>query len=123
MENKKWMRKLDKGLINRILEMEPARVEFIVKMPTHVICHIQVGREIGSGVAICSVLDRQNFDVAFGKTIAAGRALKALKEKNFISPIRGRFSRRWLPSQVKHVKYMSQVFGYKGWHTIVNVRT
>ena len=116
-EETRWARGLDSRVIRRIAEMEPDEVLFHVKMPRFVVCAITKGQELGRGVAICSVRDKQIFDVSRGKNIAAGRALHALKLKRHDRPIRRVFSRTWLPSQVKLLDEMRQKFGYKCFYT------
>lgn len=109
-EDKKWMRRLTKKRVRQILDMEPSDVWFTINAPKIIICQITTKEGTGVGVALCSVLDKQNFNLAIGKTIASGRALIALSAKKNLFPIRkkdGKFPRRWLPSQIKQVLHYS----------------
>lgn len=119
-EANKWMKGLDTRLVKRIAVLEPDDVTFEVEMPKYVRCIIRTKEGLGRGLSICSVRDRHVFDLALGKTIAAGRALCALKEKKHGRPIRTDFDRTWLPSQVKLLEEMHQLFVYKSMYSAIH---
>ena len=104
MENNKWMKGLNKELIHRILEFEPTDVTFNVKAPISTTCTIKTEYVKGVGVAICSMMDV--FDVRCGKNKAAGRALRALLEKESSMPIRKiwqYFSGSWTKRRIERL--------------------
>ena len=110
--SRKWTRKLNKGMIQEIQKLEPDSVQFVIDMPTHVVCTIRKGLDTFRGLAICSVLDRQGFDVRKGKALAASRAIRACKRGYSSEPIRNHFpSTEWKPSQKKLLEFMRFKYG------------
>jgi len=118
----KWMRKLSKEVIEKILAVEPNKVKFHVQQPSHVVCTINVSNEVGVGVAICSALDKSRFSLREGKERAAKRALKALETKQGSEPIRTdalAFPRGWKRHQIKHVMELGRSLGNKSWYILL----
>jgi len=112
----KWMKGLPGGLIDAILKEEPDKVEFDIVEPSSVTCTITCSNEKARGIAICSVEDKKLFNVVRGKRKSARRALKALKNKTDLLPIRvdkSQFSRKWKPSQINRVIDYGLAFGNK----------
>jgi hypothetical protein len=72
----KWKRGLSRKLVEDILTYDPDFVQFDIEYPEVIRCIIKTPHGIGTGIAICSVLDM--FDEKRGKHLAAGRALKAI---------------------------------------------
>ena len=78
---KKWMKGLNKDLIQKILSFEPSVVAFNGNLPFSFIayCEIECNNGVGFGISICSPLDK--IDYQKGKNQSAGRAVKALVRK------------------------------------------
>ena len=73
----KWKRGLSRNLVEGISSFNPTSVTFDIEHPELIRCIIKTNNGTGVGLAICSVLDF--FEEKRGKHLAAGRALKALK--------------------------------------------
>lgn len=115
----RWMKHLNKGLIENVLKLDNPLVDFYIKEPEYILCYILTSNNNKivhkvSGLSICSVVDKHKFNYRTGKSKAIVRALKALKNKNSSGLIRKEeFPRSWSTSQVKRIKDMSLKQQYK----------
>lgn len=122
--NIKWMRYLHPSLIKNILDLQPDSVRAAVHEPKFVVYEIKKGKAAGIGVAVCSPIEGCENDEDFlngqgkkfshvdGRTKAAGRAAKALRNRKSSLPIRDDFPRKWFPSQVSQLKEMKKLYGF-----------
>jgi len=120
----KWMRYLHPGLIKNILDLQPDSVRAAVHEPKFVVYEIKKGKTAGIGVSVCSPIEGcendqdflngqgKKFSHIYGRTKAAGRALKALRNRKSSLPIRESFPRRWFPSQVAQLKEIKNLYGF-----------
>ena len=103
-KNNKWMRGLGKKLIKDILAVNPKEVNFYPAYPKAVSCNITTENGSGTGLAICSTLDK--FDEKVGRNKAAGRALCALMKRDSSHNIRDswdKFPNSWNKAQIIRV--------------------
>jgi len=120
-KDRKWMNGLSSKIIKQILEHKPNKVKFDIIYGKYIHCVITTKEGVGLGIAICSILDKEEFDSKKGKNIAAHRALKSLLHKRGCAPIRTsdmlndtkRFPRKWKKCQMKRVAEIGDEFGYK----------
>lgn len=100
--------------MKKILELKPVCVTYEVERPYRVFCRIvDKDGNIGKGLAICSVIDE--FDEKEGKNKAAGRAVKALVNREDSDPIRKEwtlFSDSWTKGRIWRV-IMHSMFKHK----------
>ena len=100
------MRGLSSRLIENILSFQPKEVNFDVFYPESIVCKIETNTgSVGFGVAICSTSEFY-WDEKRAKNLAAGRALKALKNQDNSEIIREHyleFSKSWTLGQVERV--------------------
>ncbi len=103
-------------IIAEINSYSPQEVTFIEVKGKYVICRVWLPAAIAAGVAICSTRDK--FDSNYGKIKAAGRALKALVNKESSEPVRKLvedFPKSWTVHQVLRVT--QSPLAYKSMYT------
>lgn len=123
IEHKYWERGIPKELVRKIKEVQPRSVTFVVRYKQYVYCKIKTSYGEGFGLAICSAVDEDKFDLNRGKEIAAGRAYKSLylplpSGQNEVTCGRIRndelmFPGNWALRQVRKVIKYSKKFGVK----------
>ena len=106
------MRGLSRSLIENILNFDPEEVEFEVNYPESVVCKISTKNDhIAVGLAICSTSEYY-WDEKKAKNLAAGRAVKALKNQENSEPIRDDypfFPGSWTLRQIERVLAFSDI--------------
>ena len=109
------MRGLSSKLIENILSFNPTKIEFRIEYPEVVVCLIETSKgEEAQGVAICSTSEYY-WDERRAKNLAAGRAVKALINREDSEPIRYEyedFPKSWSIKQAERVMDYSRI-GYK----------
>ena len=111
----KWMKHLNRGLIDNVLELDDPTVDFKIKEPEYVLCTITTAdNHLAHGLSICSIADKHKFSYRAGKSKAVSRALKALKNKGNSGWIRkSEFPTSWSNSQMKRVWVLGHSHTYK----------
>lgn len=113
----KWKKNLSRRLVEEIISFPTENVEFEIKKPDYVKCTIKTKDAVGVGISICSFIDEPVFDEKRGRNIAAGRAVKALKNMECSEPIRrwtyDCFPMTWFIRQAEKVSSLGDMFWYK----------
>ena len=99
-----------------INNLNPKKIQFHVEHGKYVKCDIVTEDNTkGTGVSICSTLDKQEFEVYRGKRKAAGRAIKALVNKMSSARMRSEYDEfpdHWTKAQMKQVMQYAKEFEY-----------
>ena len=101
-----WARQLNKSLYEEIKNLNPVDVKFKTDHKTKITFQIETEKFIGVGKSICSVVEWE-FNFKRGINMAAGRAVKALKNRYNSERIRTAFEEfpnTWTKSQMLRVK-------------------
>jgi len=109
---KRFRKYISKKNWEQLKKVQPDSVSFDVKDGVYMICKVEKGKDLGRGLAICSVLDK--FDPKIGVNKSLGRAIKALKTKQPSEPVRF-FSLKTLPSSWT-VKQAERVVTAPSWY-------
>lgn len=112
----KWKRGLSRKLVENISSFNPYVVEFTITYPDFISCVIKTDHGEAEGIAICSWLDEPSWDEKRGRNIAAGRAVKALKNRSDSEHIRSwsdGFPQTWFIRQANKLNKLYYLLGWK----------